>query len=153
MARQVGFIGCLPPYIDIHDLLLTVKDVISSNNPHTNILYSQLPTFAADTINSMHFKFNASVDDVFIWSNNKNGIYTESNSLKDIPVVIMSSENVPSRINRCLEEGAEEFFLKPVQQSDVNKLKPHLLKTKVKNEDDLINNKRRIHNNAIPLKN
>lgn len=77
----------------------------------------------------------------------------ESNSLKDIPVVIMSSENVPSRINRCLEEGAEEFFLKPVQQSDVNKLKPHLLKTKVKNEDDLINNKRRIQNNAIPLKN
>ncbi|KAI3666969.1 hypothetical protein L6452_42010 [Arctium lappa] len=38
----------------------------------------------------------------------------ESTSLKDIPVVIMSSENVPSRINRCLEEGAEEFFLKPV---------------------------------------
>ncbi|AES68808.1 two-component response regulator ARR3-like protein [Medicago truncatula] len=74
----------------------------------------------------------------------------ESNSLKDIPVVIMSSENVHQGLT---EEGAEEFFLKPVQQSDVNKLKPHLLKTKVKNEDDLINNKRRIHNNAIPLKN
>jgi two-component response regulator (ARR-A family) len=27
-----------------------------------------------------------------------------------------------------LEEGAEEFFLKPVQLSDVNKLRPHLLK-------------------------
>ncbi|GAU42381.1 hypothetical protein TSUD_123770 [Trifolium subterraneum] len=67
----------------------------------------------------------------------------ESNSLKDIPVVIMSSENVPSRINRCLEEGAEEFFLKPVQQSDVNKLKPHLLKSKVKNNDDQMNNKRK----------
>ncbi|CAN0863402.1 Two-component response regulator ARR9 [Linum grandiflorum] len=52
----------------------------------------------------------------------------ESKSFKDIPVVIMSSENVPSRINRCLEEGAEEFFLKPVQLSDVNKLKPHLLR-------------------------
>ncbi|KAM7264650.1 hypothetical protein ACFE04_002333 [Oxalis oulophora] len=52
----------------------------------------------------------------------------ESAALKDIPVVIMSSENVPSRINRCLEEGAEEFFLKPVQLSDVNKLKPHVLK-------------------------
>lgn len=52
----------------------------------------------------------------------------ESESLKDIPVVIMSSENIPSRINRCLEEGAEEFFLKPVQLSDVNKLRPHLLK-------------------------
>ncbi|KAJ1426975.1 Signal transduction response regulator, receiver domain [Sesbania bispinosa] len=68
----------------------------------------------------------------------------ESKSLKDIPVVIMSSENVPSRINRCLEEGAEEFFLKPVQQSDVNKLRPHLLKSKVKEEEDqLINNKRK----------
>ncbi|KAJ0044737.1 hypothetical protein Pint_05272 [Pistacia integerrima] len=52
----------------------------------------------------------------------------ESPSLKDIPVVIMSSENIPSRINRCLEEGAEEFFLKPVQLSDVSKLKPHLMK-------------------------
>lgn len=44
----------------------------------------------------------------------------------------MSSENVPSRISRCLEEGAEEFFLKPVRLSDVNKLKPHIMKTKTK---------------------
>nr|XP_043610260.1 two-component response regulator ORR9-like [Erigeron canadensis] len=56
----------------------------------------------------------------------------KSSSLKDIPVVIMSSENVPSRISRCLEEGAEEFFLKPVKISDVHKLKPHMMKTKVK---------------------
>ncbi|KAI3903964.1 hypothetical protein MKX01_004032 [Papaver californicum] len=48
----------------------------------------------------------------------------ESSSFRDIPVVIMSSENVPSRISRCLEEGAEEFFLKPVKLSDVKKLKP-----------------------------
>ncbi|CAN4105752.1 unnamed protein product [Withania somnifera] len=54
-----------------------------------------------------------------------------STYLKDIPVIIMSSENVPSRINRCLEEGAEEFFLKPVQQSDVNRIKPHLMRDKV----------------------
>ncbi|MCE3216697.1 Two-component response regulator Orr10 [Datura stramonium] len=54
-----------------------------------------------------------------------------SSYLKDIPVIIMSSENVPSRINRCLEEGAEEFFLKPVQQSDVNRIKPHLMREKV----------------------
>ncbi|KAF8022219.1 hypothetical protein BT93_G2377 [Corymbia citriodora subsp. variegata] len=52
----------------------------------------------------------------------------ESNSYKDVPVVIMSSENVPSRISQCLEDGAEEFFLKPVQLSDVNKLRPHLLR-------------------------
>ncbi|KAL6978302.1 hypothetical protein U1Q18_019971 [Sarracenia purpurea var. burkii] len=30
----------------------------------------------------------------------------------------------------CLEKGAEEFFLKPVRPSDVNKLKHHLMKTK-----------------------
>ncbi|GMJ02375.1 RESPONSE REGULATOR 4, response regulator 9 [Hibiscus trionum] len=54
----------------------------------------------------------------------------ESSSLRNIPVVIMSSENVPSRITRCLEEGAEEFFLKPVRLSDLSKLRPHMLKTK-----------------------
>ncbi|KAH8506677.1 hypothetical protein H0E87_013470 [Populus deltoides] len=58
----------------------------------------------------------------------------ESSSLRDIPVVIMSSENVPSRITRCLEEGAEEFFLKPVRLADLNRLKPHMMKTKIKNE-------------------
>ncbi|KAB1222231.1 Two-component response regulator ARR9 [Morella rubra] len=58
----------------------------------------------------------------------------ESSYLRDIPVVIMSSENVPSRISRCLEEGAEEFFLKPVRLSDVNRLKPHMMKTKLKDQ-------------------
>ncbi|KAL0015666.1 hypothetical protein SO802_002735 [Lithocarpus litseifolius] len=66
----------------------------------------------------------------------------ESKSLKDIPVVIMSSENIPSRINRCLEEGAEEFFLKPVQLSDVNKLKPHLLKGRDKESEPSINKRK-----------
>lgn len=56
----------------------------------------------------------------------------ESSFLRNIPVVIMSSENVPSRINRCLDEGAEEFFLKPVRLSDVSKLKPHMMKAKEK---------------------
>ncbi|GMY22709.1 two-component response regulator ORR10-like [Fagus crenata] len=67
----------------------------------------------------------------------------ESKSLKDIPVVIMSSENIPSRINRCLEEGAEEFFLKPVQLSDVSKLRPHMLKGKDKESQLNIINKRK----------
>ncbi|KAF9679554.1 hypothetical protein SADUNF_Sadunf06G0026900 [Salix dunnii] len=58
----------------------------------------------------------------------------ESSSLRNIPVVIMSSENVPSRITRCLEEGAEEFFLKPVRLADLNRLKPHMMKSKIKNE-------------------
>lgn len=58
----------------------------------------------------------------------------ESSFLRDIPVFIMSSENVPSRITRCLEEGAEEFFLKPVRKSDVNKLQEHMMRSKTKKE-------------------
>ncbi|RVX22595.1 Two-component response regulator ORR4 [Vitis vinifera] len=42
----------------------------------------------------------------------------KGSSWKDVPVVVMSSENVPSRINMCLEGGAEDFLLKPVQLSD-----------------------------------
>ena len=37
-------------------------------------------------------------------------------------------------MNRCLEEGAEEFFLKPVRLADLNRLKPHMMKTKLKNQ-------------------
>ncbi|KAF5747948.1 type-A response regulator [Tripterygium wilfordii] len=58
----------------------------------------------------------------------------ESSSLRNIPVVIMSSEDVPSRITRCLEEGAEEFFLKPVKITDVNRLKSHMMRTKMMNQ-------------------
>lgn len=50
----------------------------------------------------------------------------ESSALKEIPVVIMSSENVPNRIQRCLEEGAEEFIMKPVKMADVERLKSHI---------------------------
>ncbi|KAM0875781.1 hypothetical protein ACQ4PT_036597 [Festuca glaucescens] len=46
----------------------------------------------------------------------------ESSKLKQIPVVIMSSENVPTRISRCLEEGAEDFLVKPVRRSDVSRV-------------------------------
>lgn len=46
--------------------------------------------------------------------------------LKEIPVVIMSSENIPNRIQRCLDEGAEDFLMKPVQMKDVVRLKAHI---------------------------
>ncbi|KAK4433705.1 Two-component response regulator ORR4 [Sesamum alatum] len=55
---------------------------------------------------------------------------------KDIPVVVMSSENVPSRINMCMEGGAEEFLLKPVKLSDLRKLHSHLLNNTVAHDDD-----------------
>ncbi|XP_021743702.1 two-component response regulator ORR9-like isoform X2 [Chenopodium quinoa] len=52
----------------------------------------------------------------------------KESSWKDVPVVVMSSENVPSRIHMCLEEGAEEFLLKPVRLSDLKKLQPRVFK-------------------------
>lgn len=52
----------------------------------------------------------------------------ESSNFKEIPVVIMSSENIPTRIEKCLEDGAQEFMLKPLQQSDVKRLKCHMQK-------------------------
>lgn len=50
----------------------------------------------------------------------------ESSVLREIPVVIMSSENVPNRIRRCLDEGAEDFLLKPVKPADVKRLRGHV---------------------------
>ncbi|PIN24933.1 hypothetical protein CDL12_02321 [Handroanthus impetiginosus] len=49
-----------------------------------------------------------------------------SSIFKEIPVVIMSSENVLARIDRCLEEGAEDFIVKPVKLSDVKRLKSYM---------------------------
>lgn len=51
-----------------------------------------------------------------------------SSVLKEVPVVIMSSENSPTRVTECLEEGAQMFMLKPLKQSDVKELKYHLMK-------------------------
>ncbi|KAL3642207.1 arsenicals resistance [Castilleja foliolosa] len=34
-----------------------------------------------------------------------------SSKLREIPIVIMSSENMLARIDRCLEEGAEDFLV------------------------------------------
>ncbi|KAJ4780246.1 Two-component response regulator [Rhynchospora pubera] len=77
----------------------------------------------------------------------------ESSSLRDIPVVIMSSENIPSRISRCMEEGADEFFLKPVQLSDVSRLKPHILKKSVKCQDENQNQNKSVTTISSPTNN
>ncbi|KAH7299712.1 hypothetical protein KP509_24G025800 [Ceratopteris richardii] len=47
-------------------------------------------------------------------------------ALKEIPVVVMSSENEPSRIDSCLAGGAEEFLLKPLCLADVKRLRGHV---------------------------
>ncbi|XP_028788042.1 two-component response regulator ARR5-like isoform X2 [Neltuma alba] len=56
----------------------------------------------------------------------------ESSTFKEIPVVIMSSENVLPRIDRCLEEGAEDFIVKPVKLSDVKRLRDYMTTREVK---------------------
>ncbi|KAJ7516844.1 hypothetical protein O6H91_21G001100 [Diphasiastrum complanatum] len=56
-------------------------------------------------------------------------------ALKKIPVVVMSSENVPNRIKMCLAEGAEEFIIKPVQLEDVKRLEDHVRYRRTFNTD------------------
>ncbi|CAK7332753.1 unnamed protein product [Dovyalis caffra] len=50
----------------------------------------------------------------------------ESSTFREVPVVIMSSENVIARIDRCLEEGAEDFIVKPVKLSDVKRIRDYM---------------------------
>ncbi|XP_058772356.1 two-component response regulator ARR5-like isoform X2 [Vicia villosa] len=58
----------------------------------------------------------------------------ESSTFREIPVVIMSSENILPRIDRCLEEGAEDFIVKPVKLSDVKRLKGYMTTRDVRGE-------------------
>ncbi|KAJ9554371.1 hypothetical protein OSB04_018416 [Centaurea solstitialis] len=68
-----------------------------------------------------------------------------SATFREVPVVIMSSENVVARIDRCLEEGAEDFIVKPVKLSDVKRLKDYMFGenrgTSPPNNTPTINNK------------
>jgi hypothetical protein len=72
----LGILGSIVPYIDIHDLQLTIKDVLTANDPPTNILYTNLLHVASDLINHIHMNFNDIVEDVVIWRNKKNGTYS-----------------------------------------------------------------------------
>ncbi|KAL7146728.1 hypothetical protein ABFS83_06G061200 [Erythranthe nasuta] len=48
----------------------------------------------------------------------------ESSTMKDVPVVIVSSNSDPTLINNCIEAGALMFIPKPLKPSDVEKLMP-----------------------------
>ncbi|CAK9330172.1 unnamed protein product [Citrullus colocynthis] len=67
----------------------------------------------------------------------------ESSAFREIPVVIMSSENILARIDSCLKEGAEEFIVKPVKLSDVKRLKDFIMEGE--NEGKKIGLKRKLH--------
>ncbi|GMH01665.1 hypothetical protein Nepgr_003504 [Nepenthes gracilis] len=67
----------------------------------------------------------------------------ESSAFREVPVVIMSSENVLARIDRCLEEGAEDFIVKPVKLSDVKRLKDYMMRDdKTINKDRCLNKRK-----------
>lgn len=53
-------------------------------------------------------------------------VKADTSVFKDIPVIVMSSEEDPDRISRCLAEGAKEFIIKPVKMEDVKRLRGHI---------------------------
>jgi|UniRef100_A0A2N9ECC9 two-component response regulator (ARR-A family) len=66
----------------------------------------------------------------------------ESSNFREIPVVIMSSENILARIDRCLEEGAEDFIVKPVKLADVKRLKDYMMREDRFETDNNINKRK-----------
>ena len=71
-----GLIGSLVPIIDIHDLQLTVRDVFTYEGQPNQAIYTTLPQPIAEFLNNTHINFNERVEDSFIWSENKNGVYS-----------------------------------------------------------------------------
>ncbi|KAJ0765950.1 putative response regulator and transcription factor RR-A-type family [Helianthus annuus] len=77
-------------------------------------------------------------------------VLQESSTLREIPVVIMSSENSLTRIDRCLEEGAEDYLLKPVKLSDLRRLKDTILKTGSQLTSQTLTRKRKHNSDQSP---
>ncbi|KAH0754030.1 hypothetical protein KY290_024300 [Solanum tuberosum] len=69
----------------------------------------------------------------------------KGSSFREVPVVIMSSENVLARIDSCLEEGAEDFLLKPVKLADVKRLKSYMF-----NEDRFRGEEKGMNKRKLP---
>jgi two-component response regulator (ARR-A family) len=69
----------------------------------------------------------------------------ESSAFREIPVVIMSSENILPRIEQCLKEGAEDFLLKPVKLADVKRIKQLIMRNEAEDCKTLsLTNKRKL---------
>ncbi|KAL1207839.1 Two-component response regulator ARR7 [Cardamine amara subsp. amara] len=69
----------------------------------------------------------------------------ESSTFREIPVVIMSSENILTRIEQCLKEGAEDFLLKPVKLADVKRIKQLIMRNEAEEcKTSSLSNKRKL---------
>ncbi|KMZ57267.1 Response regulator 7 [Zostera marina] len=55
----------------------------------------------------------------------------EHSSFSSIPVVIMSSENDSQRITKCKAIGAEDFLIKPIRASHLQKLRNYAMAPEV----------------------
>ncbi|GAV66249.1 Response_reg domain-containing protein [Cephalotus follicularis] len=75
----------------------------------------------------------------------------ESSAFREIPVVIMSSENILPRIDRCLEEGAEDFIVKPVKLSDVKRLKDFIMRGFGEEKGEKSVPKRKLQGDSYPI--
>ena len=71
-----GCLGSQTPIIDIHDIHLSVRDVLSINGNRSQVLYTTLPQDVTEFINNTSVRFNDAIEDAFIWPHNKNGVYT-----------------------------------------------------------------------------
>ncbi|KAJ6730488.1 TWO-COMPONENT RESPONSE REGULATOR [Salix viminalis] len=117
-------------YLGLLDSIDNVNATSSSQSPQQECIYGEIrPGLGTDIFTGM--KVNLIMTDYCMPGMSGYDLLkrVKGSYWKDVPVVIMSSENIPSRIRMCLEEGAEEFLLKPLQLSDVEKLQTHLLKS------------------------
>lgn len=71
-----GILGTQAPFVNIHDIHLSVHDVITNDGNHTQSLYIILPSNLVDVINIVRLNFNPSIENDIIWPQNKNGIYS-----------------------------------------------------------------------------
>lgn len=78
----LGTLDLFVPFIDIHDIHLSTKNIIQNGTWQINRLYTILPTHVIDQILSLPPCTNAMVSDCLVWKGHTNGIYTTNQGYK-----------------------------------------------------------------------
>ena len=100
------FIGSIIPFIYIHEMHLTVKDMLSTNDPRSEVLYSHLPLATFEFIKNMLIKFNPSTKDVLAWTSNKSGAYSNKSSYTWL---LSRTNTIPTFNPICFGLGKQNF--------------------------------------------